>query len=121
MEPTIKALAVELAGAFYEQERSPAFRKAFPTVNHYLKGWQIVGDRQAKKVPAGWLHHTKLARDMLVRMLGQPDARISPAMKERIYDAICEDRGESLRKGQHIHQRMEREKDGKAERRIKTG
>ncbi len=107
MQALIKSQATELAGVFYEQERSPKFRKAFPTLKHYMGGWQVVADGALKKVSPGWMHHVILARRLLVEMLKKPDAVVSPAMKERIYDALLEDRGKSQRFGLKVHQRMQ--------------
>lgn len=104
MEATIRSTARELAGKFYEQNRSPQFRYAFPTVECYLGGWQRVADGAIKKVPPGWMHHVVLARRMLVEMLRQPDARVSPHLKEKIADALIEDRGKSKRFGLKVAQ-----------------
>ena len=92
VEDTIRDLATELAGIFYDGNRSVKFRKAYPTLKDYMRGREHQSDgRILHRVP-GWRHHVKLAREMLVRMLGMPDARVSPEMKMRIYDAIIEDR-----------------------------
>lgn len=91
MERTVRTMAKELAGTFYEQNRTPGFRKAFPTVKHYMKGLWVQADGQIKVYRPGWLHHVELARKVLRGMLQQPDARVSPAMKERVYDALLED------------------------------
>ena len=104
MEATIRHQARELAGAFYEQNRSPRFRAAFPTVECYLGGWQRVADGTLKKVPPGWMHHVVLARRLLVEMLRQPDSRVSPFLKEKIADALIEDRGKSQRFGLKVTQ-----------------
>ncbi len=91
-EHTVRNMAKELAGVFYEdQARTPGFRKAFPTFKAYLRGqWhQANGDIKIDK--PGWQYHIDMARKMLVAMLGKPDSVVSPAMKERIYDAIVEE------------------------------
>lgn len=106
MEATIKSMATELAGVFYEQNRSPAFRKAFPTWEAYKGGWQVVGEGQVKKIPPGWMHFVVLARRVLVEMLKQPDEQVSAVMKERIADALIEDHGKAERHGLKVHQRM---------------
>jgi hypothetical protein len=118
-EATIRHMAIELAGKFYEQERSAVFRKAFPTVQHYLKGWEVVAEGAVKKVPSGWMHHVILARRVLVEML--KDNRVAEAMKERIAAALIEDRGKSVKFGQRVAQRMEREQDEKRQSRKKSG
>ncbi|HEX5508931.1 MAG TPA: hypothetical protein VFX37_10550 [Pseudolabrys sp.] len=92
MERTVRSLAKELAGNFYEQNRTPKFRTAFPTFKHYMRGQWVQPDGSIKMYRPGWLHHVEMARKMLALMLGQPDSKISPAMKERIFDALIEDR-----------------------------
>lgn len=98
----IKSLARELAGQFYDEEtstkpegerekRSMRFRKAFPKVKHYLAGHQHNPDGSVTYTKPGWMHHVVLARKLLTLMLGQPDARVSPHMKETIYDALLEE------------------------------
>lgn len=120
-ELTIRTFAVELAGKFYESNRSPQFRAAFPTWEHYRGGWQIVGEGRAKKVPPGWMHHVVLARRLLAEMLKQPDARISPVMKDRIAEALIEDHGKAKAFGKKVHQRMERHDDGKPSDQVVAG
>jgi len=88
-ERTIKAMATELAGTFYEQNRTPGFRKAFPKVEDYLRGRWHQPDGSIKLYRPGYLHHVVLARKMLIAMLGRKDT--NETMKERIYDALLED------------------------------
>lgn len=90
-ERTIRSMAKELAGIFYEDNRTPAFRRAFPTLRHYLRGqWvQLNGDIKIDK--PGWMYHVDLARKVLGSMLSKPDSVVSAAMKERIYDALLEE------------------------------
>lgn len=110
IEPTIKAMAEELAGKFYEESaRSNRFRKAFPTWEHYKKGWQVVADGAVKKIPPGWMHHVKLARRLLAEMLRKPGAAVHPEMKERIAAALIADHGKSQRFGQKLAQYVERD------------
>lgn len=97
VEQTVRAQAKELAGTFYESNRTDKFRRAYPTLKHFMNGVQVMYDAKLnvtgnKKVAAGWTHFIVLARKTLTMMLGQPDARVAPAMKERIYDALLEDR-----------------------------
>jgi hypothetical protein len=73
------------------QKRSLRFRRAFPKVKDYILGHQHMPDGSIQYVKPGWLHHVDRARQMLVLMLGQPDARVSPHMKEEIYEAILAD------------------------------
>ena len=98
----IKHLAKELAGQFYDEEtstkpegerekRSMRFRKAFPKVKDYMLGHQHNPDGTVTYCKPGWMHHIVLARKLLTLMLGQPDARVSPHMKESIYDALLEE------------------------------
>ena len=89
-EKTIRNMARELAGAFYEDNRSPGFRKTFPTLKAYMRGqWHQNGDIVLNK--PGWMYHIDLARKLLGAMLSQPDSRVSPIMKERIYEALLEE------------------------------
>ena len=37
-ERTIRSMAKELAGIFYEENRSEGFRKTFPTLRAYMRG-----------------------------------------------------------------------------------
>lgn len=128
VEDTIKQQAIELAGAFYEQNRSAKFRFAFPTVDDYLKGrWhkrhQDGSVRVTRYIP-GWQHHVALARGMLVKMLTMPDARVSRQMKDRIADALIEDNGKSQKFGKKITQRRERDEHDEQVRetgRVSTG
>ena len=90
-ERTIRIMAKELAGAFYEDNRSEKFRKTFPTLKSYMRGqWhQSNGDIVLNK--PGWMYHVDLARKLLARMLSEPDTRVSPNVKERIYEALLEE------------------------------
>lgn len=117
MERLIKEQAIQLAGAFYERNRSNKFRRAYPTVQHYLGGTQVMVNSnfepvRIKIVPKGWMHHVVLARRLLVEMLKQPDGVVTPHMKDEIADALIRDRGKSLRFGKRIHQKMERDDYG---------
>ena len=109
-ERTIRSLAKELAGIFYEDSaRSEKFRRAFPTLRDYMRGlWhQPDGDILIKE--PGWTHHIEMARKMLTLMLGQPDARVSPIMKERIYDALIEEHEKALTSKAKVVQRSNSE------------
>lgn len=92
MNRTVRMLAKEVASAFYDQERSPAFRATFPTLKHYLTGVWVLKDGTTQIKTPGWHHHVGQARQMLVRMLGQSDERIKPHLKEAIFDDIIDDR-----------------------------
>jgi hypothetical protein len=83
-------MAKELAGIFYEDNRSPAFRRTFPTLKAYMRGqWHQNGDIVINK--PGWMYHVDLARKVLVQMLSQSDEKVSSIMKERIYEALIEE------------------------------
>src|ERR1035437_6098434 len=90
-ERTIRMMAKELAGTFYEDNRSIEFRRAFPTLKAYIRGqWhQQDGDIVINK--PGWMYHIDLARKLMGWMLSQPDSKVSPIMKERIYEALLEE------------------------------
>ena len=90
-ERTIRSVAKELAGAFYEDQRSLSFRRTFPTLKAYMRGqWhQPNGDIVINK--PGWMYHVDLARKILATMLSQPDTVVAPAMKNRIYAALLEE------------------------------
>jgi hypothetical protein len=104
-EHTVRAQAKELAGVFYEDNRSAGFRKAFPTLKHYMRGQWVQSDGSIKNYRPGWLHHVALARKVLALMLGQSDAVVSPVMKERIHASLIEDRElEHGRKAKNLHQ-----------------
>lgn len=111
VEQTVRAQAKELAGAFYENNRTDKFRRAFPTFKHFMHGVQVMYDSKLnvtgnKKVAAGWTHFIALARKTLTVMLGASDARVAPAIKERIYDALLEDRANIAgRKAHRVKQR----------------
>ena len=110
-ERTVRSMAKELAGAFYEDNRSPGFRAAFPTFTHYMRGQWVQSDGSIKAYRPGWLHHVDQARKILALMLGKPDAQVSPVMKERIFDALIEDRdrqfkAEQQKTAKKLHQVM---------------
>lgn len=100
-ERTVRSMAKELAGKFYEGNRTPGFRKAFPTFRHYMRGQWVQPDGSIKIYRPGWLHHVVLARQMLTLMLGRKD--IHENVKERIYDALLEDRNRTI-KGRNLAQ-----------------
>ena len=107
-ERTIRSMAKELASVFYEDNRSPAFRVTFPTLKAYMRGQWHQPDGSIKIDKPGWLSHKDLARKMLTMMLGQPDSRVSPVMKERIYDSLIADYPkETSRNAKQVTQRKE--------------
>ena len=110
-EATHREMAKELAGAWYEMRRTDRFRdggdkvKARKIVKDILTGLPreiIVGIPFSQAYPtaeayveAHWPFFMDTARKVLTTMLTLPN--ISPVMKERIYDAICEDREKQLK------------------------
>lgn len=109
-ERTIRILAKELAGAFYEDNsRSIKFRTAFPTLRHYMRGQWVMPDGDIVIKEPGWTHHIALARKMLATMLEQPEGRISKLMKERIYDALIDEHNRGVASKAHVVQRKDNE------------
>ena len=108
-ERTIKEMAKELACVFYEDNaRTPGFRRAFPTLKAYMRGQWHQLDGTIKIDKPGWLYHVDLARKILVNMLGQPDARVSPVLKERIYEAVIEEHSvATTKRAKQVTQRKE--------------
>ena len=90
-ERTVRSMAKELAGIFYEDNRTPVFRQAFPTLKHYMRGQWVQQNGDIKIDKPGWLYHVELARKVLASMLSKPDSVVSPAIKERIFDALIEE------------------------------
>ena len=107
-ERTIRTLAKKLAGEFYEGKRGGRFRdKNSLTAAKRLFKEPISGNIVEKKGIVPFLeaypnaqayitaHHPLFydtARQCLTSMLGLPDSRISPFMKESIFKALIEDR-----------------------------
>lgn len=88
-ERTIKEMARELAGAFYEDNRSVAFRRTFPTLKAYMRGqWHQMDGSIVINKP-GWMYHIDLARKLLANMLSRRE--IAEPMKERIYKALLDE------------------------------
>ena len=94
-ERTVRMMAKEIAGIFYEENRSIGFRNTFPTLKSYLRGQWHQSDGDIVLNKPGWMYHVDLARKMLGSMLSQPDTRVSAVMKERIYDALLEEHTKS--------------------------
>lgn len=102
--PLIKDLAVELAGIFYDKQRSERFRKAYPTPEHYFKGHEVrlagrVNQHIVQGKP-GWQHHAVLARKMLTKMLKMPG--VDQWKKDKIYEAITEEAALSKAGGKRV-------------------
>lgn len=104
-ERTIRHLAKQLAGAFYEQsagdmfgtapedrERSARFRATFPTYEHYKKGYQVQTNGKIKQGEPGWVFFVTLARARLVQMLGDSTKK---NLHEAIYKSLLEEHQKS--------------------------
>ena len=119
-EATHRSVARGLAAKYYDLARSAekredgtflkvefnVFGKMFPTLKDYLSGkchGQVgrtpegeiyhIDDGSLRQVPKGELYFYELAREALAKMLGRND--ITDYMKERIFEAIIEDRERS--------------------------
>lgn len=88
-ERTIRSMAKELAGVFYENNRTDDFRRAFPTFRHFIRGQWIQNDGSIIVKEPGWTHFIAMAKRLLTEMLQDP--RVNPIMKERIYDALIDE------------------------------
>lgn len=114
-ENTIKALAIEYAGAFYGQKRSDRFRskdsltRAKRLTQDAATGQMIEIDvivpffeaypDAATFAIAHWPLFYEAARKSLVAMLAMPEARINTTMKDAIAAALIEDRQKEYRTG----------------------
>jgi hypothetical protein len=86
----IRQTAKELAGAFYEMpERTPLFRKVFPTVKDFLTGRIHRSDGTVKLADPNWWQFLDLAKQTLVNMLN--DKGIHEHLKQPIYEALIEE------------------------------
>lgn len=110
-EATIKERAKQIAGEFYESRRSEAFRKG----EHLVKSRRIVKDERTGLpreviigvpfknafptadafVEAWWPFWIEEAERQLTTMLALD--RVPEVMKERIYDAVIEQREKQLK------------------------
>lgn len=105
-ERTVRSVAKQLAGAFYEQsagdmfgsapedrERSKRFRQGYPTVKHFLRGVAIAPDGRIVPQEPGWKYFVTLARARMVQMLQENGH--SQSVKEGIYKALREEHQKS--------------------------
>lgn len=105
-ERTIRILAKELASIFYteaggdmfgkaleDQQRSKRFRETYPTLEHFLKGYQVGKDGRIKQDQPGWKFFITLARARMVQMLQQNGT--GQSAKEGIYKALLEEHQKS--------------------------
>ena len=88
-ERTIRSMAKELAGVFYDENRSEGFRRTFPTLKAYMRGQWHKPDGEVLITKPGWVYHIDLARKVLASMLTK--SSVSDVMKQRIYDALLEE------------------------------
>ena len=86
----IREMARELAGAFYEENRTPGFRQTFPTLKAYMRGQWHKPDGEVMITKPGWIYHYDLAIKVLAKMLEKPDTVVTPLMKERIMNALID-------------------------------
>lgn len=104
-ERTIRHLAKELAGTFYEQaggdlfgnapedrDRSKRFRQTYPTWEHYRDGIQVLPNGQTKLDQPGWMYFVTLARARMVQMLQDPT---KSNLHEAIYKSLLEEHEKS--------------------------
>lgn len=101
-ERTIRSVAKELASEFYTQaggdlfkddpERSKRFRETYPTLTHYLKGYQVGRDGRIKQDQPGWKYFVTLARARLVQILQDPTKK---HLHTAIYKALLEEHEKS--------------------------
>lgn len=100
-ERTIRHLAKELAGTFYEQaggdmfgsapedrERSKRFRQTYPTWKHFKKGLQVQTDGSIKVDKPGWMYFVTIARARMVQMLKDPTKK---HLHSAIYKSLLEE------------------------------
>jgi hypothetical protein len=106
-ERTIRSMAKEIAGVFYEDNRTPEFRLAFPTRKDYMRGlWHQPNGEIVIDKP-GWVYHIDLARKILGTMLSKPDSVVSAVMKERIFDALVDENNRANIRNARVTQRIE--------------
>jgi hypothetical protein len=105
-ERTIRSMARELAGRFYEQKRSDRFRSKDSLTRARVFERQPDGSvadvvkimpffeaypTAQKFAAAHWPFFKEPAVRCFVAMLAMPDSRVSPYMKQCIYDALIEE------------------------------
>ena len=77
--------AKEMAGCFYDQERSETFRRTWPSQEEY--------------VDMKWAHFVPAVREVYSELLGRPN--IDPAEKEAMYEALIDQAGQIVSGGAH--------------------
>lgn len=104
-ERTIRMLAKELAGIFYEEAggdlfgiapedraRSKRFRETYPTCRHYKIGLQVLPDGRTRQGEPGWHYHITHARARMVQMLQDLTKK---NLHDAIYNALLEEHEKS--------------------------
>lgn len=104
-ERTIRTLAKELASVFYtnaggdlfgvapeDRERSKRFFATYPSLDHYLKGYQVLPNGKIKQDQPAWKYFVSLARARLVQMLSDPTKK---HLHESIYKSLLEEHAKS--------------------------
>lgn len=94
----VRRTAKEFAGVFYEQsERSAAFRRAYPTLKHFLTGAAIARDGTVRPQTPGWHHFVDAAKHQLATMLTSPN--VAERLKEEISEALIEEANRGSKAG----------------------
>lgn len=76
-----------------DRQRSERFRETYPTLEHFLKGYQVGKDGRIKQDQPGWKYFITLARARMVQML--QDNSVKDGIKEGIYKALLEEHRKS--------------------------
>ncbi len=111
----IRRTAKDLAGAFHDSERSPMFRRAFPTPRDFIGGFAHRRDGRIEKQEPGWWHFVDMAKETLAKLLH--DKSVSQHEKDRIYDALLENgmRGTDVAAQRVLQTSLERREDAPPE------
>lgn len=104
-ERTIRTLAKKLASEFYTESagdtfghtledrmRSKRYRQTYPTLEHFLKGYQVQTNGKIKQDKPGWQYFVTLARARMVQVLQTSN---NDTVKEGIYKALLEEHDKS--------------------------
>ena len=84
----IRMWAKDLAGAFYDDQQSP-FR---PEQKHRSEAFRRFAGTEKEFIQNHWTDFVDLARKTLAAMLQAPEGRVSEHMKNKIMEALLEDR-----------------------------
>jgi len=97
----IRRTAKDMAGAFYEMpERTPLFRKVFPTVKDFLTGRAHRADGTITLMDPNWWQFLDAAKQTLVKMLSEKT--IHEHLKQPIYEALLEEAERGSKPGARI-------------------